>query len=66
MFNVSRDPLGATVHCQECQASLTVDSDHKPTVEKSIATFERRHHCRIVDQTHPSGEKTSGRHHHQH
>ena len=49
MFNIDRGALGATVRCQDCPATLTVDSDHKQTVDRSIKAFEARHHCRPIN-----------------
>lgn len=46
MFDIDRQPLITKVRCQECRAVLTVDSDHRPTIARSVAEFERRHHCR--------------------
>jgi hypothetical protein len=47
MFDIDRAPLITEIRCQNCRATLTVDSDHRPTIERSIAEFEKRHHCRI-------------------
>jgi hypothetical protein len=44
MFDINRQPLITEVRCRECRAILTVDSDHHPTIERSIAKFQARHH----------------------
>lgn len=64
MYDVDRTALGATVRCQACPATLTVDSDHGPTIERSIKAFERRHHCRQTTIPETGGHRHGEQNHH--
>ena len=53
MFEILRQPLITEVRCQECRASIEVNSDSRRQVEKSVTKFQKRHHC------HPVAEQTN-------
>ena len=50
MFEIIRQTMSAEVRCRNCHAALTIDSDHRSTIDRSIAAFERRHTCRDSKQ----------------
>lgn len=46
MFDINRTPLSAEIRCRDCRAALTVNSDDRRTIDRSITQFEKNHHCR--------------------
>jgi len=49
MFEINRQPLITEVRCRECRASIEVNSDSRRAVEKSVTEFQKRHHCRPIE-----------------
>lgn len=51
MFEISRQPLIAEVHCRECRAAMEINSDSRLLTEKSITHFKKKHHCRPIGES---------------
>jgi len=46
MFEISRQALVTEIRCRECPATMTIESDSHPVINRSISDFTRRHQCR--------------------
>ena len=49
MFDVKSLVMTTEVRCQSCRASLTIESDSRPLITRTVAKFEEQHHCRNFD-----------------
>jgi len=53
MYEINRQPMITQVRCQECCASIEVNSDSRRQVEKSVTEFQKRHRCRPAESENP-------------